>query len=371
MPHYSKNIYLFYITEGSGHFRAAYNIYENLKAKYPNLNTFFINIFFHFFPLSEKVINLIYAIIIRKLPFIWDILYDKRVVVQSLSPLSKIVKKFSFPKLDRLFRNNPPSVVVTTQAFPCGLVCFYKRKARRKFLVLAVITDYLPHGFWIEEGVDYFTVSSDEAYEYLVERGVPRGRILKFGMPLHPGFYTDLSKEDILKEFALSSRNRVLVMGGGQGLGPIEETVSLLDKLDESLDILVVCGKNKKLYRKLKNKKFSKKVLVFGYVEYIEKLMHVSDIIITKPGGITLAEALYKNLCIIALKPLPGQEKNNMRFFKRHNLGDLAYSAREAVLKVKMYLDNPRLLERRKMHIQTYLKDKSGDFIDFIISKVK
>jgi processive 1,2-diacylglycerol beta-glucosyltransferase len=105
-------------------------------------------------------------------------------------------------------------------------------------------------------------------------------------------------------------------MGGGQGLGPIESIVESLQKIDIKLEILVVTGINKKLYYKLERKinNFKHRVILFGFVNNIAELMTVSDVIITKPGGITTAEALSKGLPMIIVKPIPGQEMSNTKY---------------------------------------------------------
>jgi processive 1,2-diacylglycerol beta-glucosyltransferase len=107
-----------------------------------------------------------------------------------------------------------------------------------------------------------------------------------------------------------------LIMGGGQGLGPIKTIVRSLEKVWPGLQEIIVTGTNKKLFVSLKRKagKCRQKVVVLGYVNNINELMEISDIVVTKPGGITTSEALSKNLPIIIVKPIPGQEISNARY---------------------------------------------------------
>jgi processive 1,2-diacylglycerol beta-glucosyltransferase len=108
-------------------------------------------------------------------------------------------------------------------------------------------------------------------------------------------------------------------MGGGQGLGPIKTILRSLEKVRLNFQEIIVSGANRKLYKHLKKraKKYKKKACVLGYVDYINELMSVSDIIITKPGGITTAEALTQRLPMVIVKPLPGQEANNTEYLIR------------------------------------------------------
>ncbi|NQT00217.1 MAG: galactosyldiacylglycerol synthase, partial [Candidatus Omnitrophica bacterium] len=108
----------------------------------------------------------------------------------------------------------------------------------------------------------------------------------------------------------------ILIMGGGQGLGPIKEIVRSLDQLLQQVQLIVVCGINRSLLKWLKKNKssFSKRLVCVGYTEQIDELMTVSEFIVTKPGGLTSAEALSKSLPIIIVNPLPGQESQNTQF---------------------------------------------------------
>jgi processive 1,2-diacylglycerol beta-glucosyltransferase len=105
-------------------------------------------------------------------------------------------------------------------------------------------------------------------------------------------------------------------MGGGLGIGPIEEITKLLDDLDEPFQMIVVCGQNEKLYYwfQKKEKTFKKPIFYFGYVNFVNQLMDFADIIITKGGGLTVSEALAKGLATIVVSPIPGQEERNTNY---------------------------------------------------------
>jgi len=105
-------------------------------------------------------------------------------------------------------------------------------------------------------------------------------------------------------------------MGGGQGLGPIKKIVKSLEKTKTNLQEIVVTGTNRRLYGSLKRKikRYKKKILLFGYSHHINELMSLSDIVVSKPGGVTTAEVLSLGKPMIIVKPLPGQESSNTRY---------------------------------------------------------
>ncbi len=112
----------------------------------------------------------------------------------------------------------------------------------------------------------------------------------------------------------------VLIMGGSHGLGPIKKIIKYLEKANIEFQEVIVTGINRKLLRYLKNKcrRCRKPIKVYGYVDNIDELMAVSDLIITKPGGVTVSEALARGLPMLILKPIPGQEESNTLYLTKH-----------------------------------------------------
>jgi len=127
--------------------------------------------------------------------------------------------------------------------------------------------------------------------------------------------------------------------------------------------LLVVAGINKKLFKILNKKRFTKNVHVFGYVEHIDKLMTVSDMIITKPGGITTSEALAKNVPMIIIKPLPGQEQNNTKFLLKMGVAEKADSVKQTVEKLHSLLDEQGKVMAMKERITSIAMPDSSEKI--------
>ncbi|WP_199872996.1 glycosyltransferase [Inediibacterium massiliense] len=143
-------------------------------------------------------------------------------------------------------------------------------------------------------------------------------------------------------------------MGGGLGLG-MSEAISDLLSYPLDLQILVVTGKNEELYYDIKNLNLPN-VAVFGFIDNIHELMSVSDLIITKPGGITVTEALIKELPIIVTSKLPGQEERNTEFILNNGIGMIATSSntlisclsllKEDIHKYNIYKENMRKIKK-------------------------
>lgn len=312
-----KRIILMYISEISGHRNAAIAIEKALKILQPNAEILSINAFNYTNPISEKIVNRIYMGMIKRMPRIWNYLYDNPNVVKRLERIKKTIHKFNSPKLKNLFDEFKPDVVACTQAFPCGMCADYKETFNSKMPLVAVLTDYVPHSYWIYDTVDYYITPAEDVSLRLEKKGVGAEKIKALGIPFDPKFNEALDRNKLALKMKLDANiPTVLIMGGGQGLGPIKAIVRSLEKVKDEIQEIIVCGTNKKLYNSLKRKikKYNKKILLFGYANNMHELMRLSDIIISKPGGVTTAEVLSKGLPMIIVKPIPGQEENNTAY---------------------------------------------------------
>ena len=201
----------------------------------------------------EKIINTAYMGVIKRAPKIWEYLYDNPKVIKFSEKWKQSIHKSSHKKLKPLIDEFKPDVVVCTQAFPCGMVADYKKTHQLPLTVIGVLTDYAPHLYWLHEGVDYYVVPSQEARDRYVKEGIPEERIKIFGIPIRMKFAESTGAEKIAKKLGLDLNiPTILIMGGGQGLGPMKEAVKSLVRLERPLQLIVICGTNVKLVNWIK-----------------------------------------------------------------------------------------------------------------------
>ncbi len=306
-----------YISEVSGHHSATIAIEKAIKVLSPHTEVLNLNVFNYTNPISEKFVNQFYLSVIKTTPKIWDFLYDNPKVEKKIRKIKDAIHKMNSPKLWNLFQKFKPDVVACTQAFPCGMVADFKKEYNFNLPLVAVLTDYIPHSYWVYDNVDNYIVPSEEVAARLVKKGVNPSKIKPLGIPFDHKFNAHVSKEEVFKHFKLNpDAVTILIMGGGQGLGPIKKIVKSLEKIKDEIQEIIVTGINKKLGHSLKRiiKRYKKKIIVLGYTDKINELMSIADVIITKPGGITTAEALAKKLPMIIIKPIPGQETSNTAY---------------------------------------------------------
>ncbi len=347
-----KRIILMYISEVSGHRSATLAIEKAIKELRPDTEILSINAFNYTNPISEKVINRIYMEVIKRTPKLWDYLYDNPSVVKGLENIKRRIHKSNSPKLKKLFDRFNPDLVVCTQAFPCGMVADYKKAYKVNLPLVAVLTDYIPHSYWVYEDVDYYITPSEEVSARLEKKGVASSKIKPYGIPFDHKFNQKLDKESIFHKLKLNPQKPViLIMGGGQGLGPIKIIVKSLEKSQNNIQELIVAGTNKKLLNSLKRKikRYKKDIRLFGFIQNIHELMQIASLIISKPGGVTTAEVLSMGLPMIIVKPIPGQEINNTNFLTHKGAAIKVDEPKEVHQVIDDLLSNRARLQQLKL----------------------
>lgn len=361
-----------YISEVSGHHSATLAIEKSLRMISPGSDILNINAFKYTNPISEQVVNRIYMNIIKRTPQIWDYLYDNPSVVKKLENMKNLIHQSNSPKLKKLFEKFNPDVILCSQAYPCGMVADYKKTTGSPIPLIAVLTDYVPHSYWIYDTVDYYITPSEEVSRRLIKKGVAPEKVLSYGIPFDPSFNVSIDKESVLNKYKLDANLPiVLIMGGGQGLIPVKAIIKSLERSEFPLQIIVVTGVNKKLYKSLKKKlrRFRQKILLLGYVNTINELMGAADLLVTKPGGITTAEALAKRLPLLIVKPIPGQEMNNTIYLTQKMAAIQIHSPKEIHLVINDLLANPGKLRALRENAAAISKPHSSmDIARFLLT---
>ena len=348
----TKKILLMYITLNSGHHRASLAIENALRQISPSIEILNINAFGYTNPILEKVINRTYAEVIKTKPEVWEYLYDNPKVLKSVQGLREVIHKYNSKRLKKLLEDFKPDAVVCTQAFPCGMIADYKRKLNLRLPLVGVLTDNAPHSYWIFRDVDYYVTPSDISKERFVKNGVSAEKIKSYGIPIDLKFGKSHDRNTACKSIGLDPElPTVLIMGGSQGLGPVKNIATILENIEIPFQLIVICGTNKRLKNNLSKRsaRYKKRMLVFGHVENVDEIMEMSSIIITKPGGLTTAEALSKDLPMIIAHPIPGQETKNTEFLLQQGVALKAEDNEDiAVLVQELLINNTKLDEMKK-----------------------
>ncbi len=344
-----QRVLLMYITVRSGHYQAARALEQGIRLLNPSAEILTIDAFQYLNPILARIVDQMYLSVIQKLPELWDYLYDNPDVVQRSERIRRLLHRYDSPRLRALLEDFRPEVIACTQAFPCGLVADYKKENRLSIPLYGVITDFLPHAYWVSPFVDGYMVACEESRQWLIQKQINPSQIFTYGIPISPRFAESPNIGLIRKRLQLSDGlPTILLMGGGQGLGPIMESVEALDSLNRPFQLLVVAGTNEQLYHRLIKQipRLRVPVQVFGHVEFIDDLMSASTLIISKPGGLTTSEALAKGLPLVILNPIPGQEIKNANLLIQAGVACEAQGPSDLPKIIARLLDSPQELQQ-------------------------
>ncbi len=302
---------------GSGHTRAAQAVQLAMQELRPDIDTNVANIFDFFSPFLGKIILQSYLKVLDIFPQVYGLLYGWGNNNAKALALSKSINGFLAGRMQQYIQAYQPSVIVCTHATPAGLVAYLRGKKMLNIPAVAVVTDYIVHRLWVHPEIDYYFVASEEMRDYLANQGIDYSHSKAAGIPVDCAFSALPDKQRTCAAMGLSpDRKTLLIMGGGAGVLPMEELVTACDQLDVPLQMLIVTGSNKSMYKKLQTLQSSLRQpsQIFGYVNNIHELMTTADILISKPGGMTSTEALCSGLPMIIYRPIPGQEEANTNY---------------------------------------------------------
>ena len=341
-----KRVLLMYVHERSGHHQAALAIQKAIEVLDPRAECRLVDSIRYVHPILEKFFRRAYLQLVKKNPGIWEYLYDNPNVFRSTTKLRELIHRSHSKKLEKLFKDFEPTDVVCTQAFPCAVISEFKKTHDLKARHFAVLTDFFPHSYWPSQYVDRYFVPSRESRQKLSQEGIAERLVIISGIPID---YPQISGEDA----PVSGIPQILLMGGSQGLGPMEKILRALDRLNEEFEIVVLTGLNRKLFKELHALKdeLKKKTRVISYTESIGGYFRSAKILITKPGGLTVAHALAFGTPMIFIEPIPGQEVKNSEFLLSRGAALEAASEEEAASQVALLLRSQAKLESLKKNM--------------------
>ena len=327
-----KRIMIAYASYGGGHLSAAKNLKEYIEQKYPNYDIFLFDCMKYVNRVIDKVCGSTYSTITTNVPWFWQKIYTNTQEPIFEKILSLSTKVLSY-KLGRLLRELKPDVIISTHFFVSHMFSVLKQKNKIQGKIATIITDYGedPYNEWYcnHEYIDYIFVAHSKIKNKLIEKGVPKEKLYDTGIPISENFLKVYDKNQLLETLGFSSDKKiVLFFGGGElGLGKTK-TIKIFESIVSkfpNIQVIAISGKNESLKNKfdkiVNDANRTNNIKIFGFSNQIAEFMSISDIVITKPGGLTTTEALVSHLPVIAINPIPGQEEDNAKFLEHNNAG--------------------------------------------------
>ena len=296
-----KKILIFYASYGGGHLSAARSIKEYIEENYTDVETNLVDCVKYVNKAFEKLTTTAYNEMAKKAPWAWLKIYSKS-EKGPFAAISNNSNKIMALKLNKLLQEYNPDIVISTHPFGSQMCTVLKAKGKIHAKIATVMTDYAPHDQWLVNSnlIDYFFVAHDGMKLALEEKGIDSNKIFATGIPLSNRFLKSYNKQEILDEFGLQENKKTILFfaGGEFGLGK-SRTYDMLKTFAENFDylqVVAISGRNEKMKKSFEylvhhsHKEDSIKVL--DYTTKVPELMSISDMVVTKPGGLTVTESL-------------------------------------------------------------------------------
>ena len=340
---------LFYITAGSGHRSAAQALREALDERGIS------NVLLDILSFSNKLFKWTYSsgyefasehvqIALKGLYRLTDQGRDSSNLIQFLEHFNtRNVEGFA-----EYIKDNPWGTSICTHFFPAYVLSKLKGEGIYKGKIYVTITDYGFHKMWYMEGIDRYFTASESASRSLIAMGADKETVSFSGIPISKRFGSVDNTDEILLKNGLDGNKFTLLFATSS----IADNIALrmVDNLYVSgmeINLIIVTGRNRDLFKNLDSygSKGSITFRKFEFVDNMEELMAISDLMITKPGGLTVSEALTSGLPLLMFRPIPYQETNNAAHIESIGAGVLASNEMEIMDIVEKLYFNPHMLE--------------------------
>ncbi len=343
--HRSHILFLFSDT-GGGHRSATEAIIEALNLEYDHLfSTQMVDIFLDVAPRPLNYMPKWYPYMVR-VPEVWGFSYR----ISNGTRRSRVIVESAYPyvrrRLHRVIRQNPADMIVSLH--PLANDPFLHALGKKRPPFFTVVTDLVTtHALWFHKDVDLCMVPTDAALQRALEAGLNPGQVKVVGLPVADRFCQPIGDPIALRSKLGWPLEQpvVLLVGGGEGMGPIEKTVAAIAEARLPITLVVIAGRNIELKQRLEARQWPMKTFIYGFVREMPDFMRAANILVTKAGPGTISEALNAGLPMILYSRLPGQEDGNVDYVISEGVGVWAPKTSYIVSAIKAWITHPKQLE--------------------------
>jgi processive 1,2-diacylglycerol beta-glucosyltransferase len=335
------------VKAGAGHLKAAEAV-EAAFAKYqPDAEVKNIDLLDYSNGLIKYLYGKMYLDVVKIIPELYAYSYKHYESSKKFIKPRFLIDKLNFSDVFQLVEEFNPDVVVATHFISEAVLENYRRKKKKTFRIAVTLTDYEFHAVWLVSNVDLYFTATEEVKSSLSFYGIPPERIVTSGIPIHPKFSEKKDRNKLLAKYGLNKQSPiVLISAGSFGVTPLGEVMAEFRAIKDEFQMMVVCGNNANLRKDLEMKQKSESRLkkVFGFVDFMDELMALSDLLITKPGGITVSESIGTGVPMILIEPIPGQEEANADYLVEQGVGVKARNLPVLLSKLGLLVGDPQKL---------------------------
>ncbi|MGZ5818106.1 MAG: MGDG synthase family glycosyltransferase [Burkholderiaceae bacterium] len=350
-----KKILILSVSAGAGHVRAAEALRAYSGMCDENIAVTHVDVMHYVSSGFRKIYTDFYIKLVSRHPALWGCLYQMTNDAMPNSTMQKLrrgIERLNTRSLLKEISIFKPDAIICTHFLPAEILARMIHISRLACPVWVQVTDFDLHRMWVHEGMaGYFAANEEVAYRMLAQ-GIKKEKIHVTGIPIMPAFDKPPDRAECASELGLDSKRlTLLLMGGGAGLGKLDEVAARLLALDSHFQLIVLAGKNIDALTALQvlSARYPGRLIAHGYTGQVERLMACADLVITKPGGLTVSECLSMGLPMIVNSPIPGQEERNADYLLEQGVALKASDAITLEFRVLHLLHNPgKLAEMRE-----------------------
>lgn len=360
---------------GEGHHQAAIAIREALVQVHPETEVRTIDYMEMVHPKLNTFARYFYIKSVRFAPSLYGFFYNGTSKIKPSSLIQRRLNQLGLEDLAEFLNEYKPDLIVSTFPTPAGVIAMLKKQALCHIPTATIITDHAIHSQWIHQHTDHYFVGSEYVRKGLIMRGIQSDRISVTGIPISAKYLEYKDRDAIRARYGLrADLPTLLIMAGSYGvMSDIEDICEGLFHSDKPMQIIIVSGRNEKLRAQLEEmaKSAAYPVWVLGFSKEVDQLMAVSDLMVTKAGGLTVSEALAMELPMLLYRPIPGQEVQNTTFLVRSRVAVFARHRKQVPQLVnKLFFEEPSLLEKMRNHTKTVQKRTAAKIIAESLDKI-
>lgn len=287
--------------------------------------------------------------------------------------LTTAFRPYTSRAVKKLLANHPSDVIVSAHAAANSLALWALGKTRRRPFITVVTDPVTTHALWFDRRADLILVPTEYARERAIANHMPPEKVFVVGQPVSERYCAPLGDKRALREKLGWPQDKmiVLLIGGGEGMGPIASTADAVNASGLDLALVVVAGRNERLRAKLGARQWNIPARIYGFTRDLPDFMRAADALVTKAGPGTIAEALIAGLPIILNARLPGQEDGNVVYVQKERVGVWAPRPERVVRALKKWLENPEERQRFAENCRRAARPESARLIArFIGSQV-
>jgi processive 1,2-diacylglycerol beta-glucosyltransferase len=363
------------VSAGAGHVRAADAVVAAANAARPPIDATHIDLLSLVPRDFRKLYGEQYIKLVEKLPQLWSFLYarsDRPSRDSLVGKLKRAAEKLNTRKLNAAIERLDPDAILCTHFLPAELLSRQKARGGRLPPLWVQVTDFDVHALWVHPYVDRYCVANDEIAFRLADRGVPAQKISVTGIPVMPQFGVPLDRAVCARELGITpDRFTVLMMAGGAGVGGLDELAERLLRLPEAAQLVALAGRNADLLKRLQAlaKRHPGRLFPLGFTTTVERVMTAADLVVTKPGGLSVSECLAKQRPMLLVSPIPGQEERNADYLLEAGAAIKAVDGATLSFKVARLLADPSRLKVMSAAAARIARPRAAaDVVDLISS---